>query len=136
MGITYIDTSAFLKVLVQEAHSKDVRRVVTRADLWSSTLLGVEAHRAGLRLGVRPDVIDDVLSKITLIVPSETTFMAARSVGNSSLRTLDALHLAAALELETDLESLMTFDRRLASAGADAGIAITAPGLARNWWAE
>lgn len=136
MGIIYIDTSAFLKVLVQEAHSKDVRRVIAKADLWSSTILGVEAHRAGLRLGVGPDAIEEILSKVTLIVPSETTFMAARSVGPAAVRTLDALHLAAAMELESDLDSLMTFDRRLASAGADVGISIATPGLTRNWWAE
>ena len=125
MPITYIDTSAFLKLLVQEPNSDDVRAAVAAVELWSSTLLGVEAHRASLRLGIKAEEVDNALAAVTLVVPSETTFMTARSVGTAELRTLDALHLAAALELGDDLGSLLTFVAHLA---------VMSPGLDPRWW--
>ncbi len=133
MSITYLDTSAFLKLLVQESSSDDVRAAVTHVELWSSTLLAVEAHRAALLLGIAPEEVDHALAAVTL-VPSETTFMTARSIGTADLRTLDALHLASALELGDDLGSLLTFDRRLAAAGDLAHLAILAPGMGPGWW--
>ncbi len=44
------------------------------------------------------------------------------------LRSLDAVHLAAALELADDLEGMLCYDERLAGAAAVAGIAVHAPG--------
>ena len=134
MSVTYLDTSAFLKLLVQEPSSDDVRAAVTNVELWSSTLLAVEAHRAALRLGIPPEEVDHALAAVTLVVPSETTFMTARSIGTADLRTLDAFHLASALELGDDLGSLLTFDRRLAAAGDLAHLAILAPGMGPGWW--
>ena len=43
------------------------------------------------------------------------------------LRSLDALHLAAALDLGDDLDGIITYDERLASAAAALGIAVIAP---------
>lgn len=97
----YLDTSAFLKLVVEEAHSKSLRRAV-----------------------------------VTLIVPSETTFEIARSIGPARLRTLDALHLVTATELGADLESLITYDRRLASGCADLGVPVLAPGESGTWWSD
>jgi uncharacterized protein len=134
MAITYIDTSALLKLLVEEEHTDDVRVEVASADLWSSTILGVEAYRASMRLGVPVANVERVLASVTLTVPSETTFNTAKSVGQPELRTLDALHLASALELQDDLGAIMTFDRRLAAAGAAANVAIISPGLPHGWW--
>ena len=45
-----------------------------------------------------------------------------------SLRPLDAIHLATARLLGADLDALVTYDKRLASAAADAGLAVLAPG--------
>ena len=90
MSIAYLDTSAFLKLVVQEPSSDDVRAAVTNVELWSSTLLAVEAHRAALRLGIPPEEVDHALAAVTLVVPSETTFMTARSIGTADLRTLAA----------------------------------------------
>ncbi len=130
----YLDTSAFLKLIVEEVHSKALRRAATGRELWSSTLLAVEAHRAGIRLGLAPADVDTRLAIVTFVVPSESTFEAARSIGPPNLRTLDALHLAAATELGDDLDGLITYDKRLASACESAGIDVIAPGLGARWW--
>jgi predicted nucleic acid-binding protein len=132
----YLDTSAFLKLLVEEEHSKKLRRALSSKELWSSTLLSVEAHRAGIRLGVTPTDVDLRLVAVTMVVPSETTFETARSIGPNTLRTLDALHLAAALELGEDLDGVVTYDRRLASGCAQLDVPVVAPGRGRDWWTD
>ncbi len=132
----YLDTSAFLKLVVAEEESEELRVELEATDLWSSTLLDVEAHRAARRLGLDRDAIVEALEAITLIVPSETTFAAARRVGPETLRTLDALHLAAALELGVDLEGVITYDRRLATGCEAVEVAVHAPGLPSGWWRD
>ena len=42
------------------------------------------------------------------------------------LRTLDALHLEAAIRLE--VQAVLTYDRRLGDAARDAGLDVIAPG--------
>ncbi len=103
---------------------------------WSSSLLDVEAHRAGRRLGLDPGVVARAVGVVTLIVPTEETLVSARSVGSTSLRTLDALHLAAALELGDDLDGVVTYDRRLAASAAAAGCTVVSPGLGDGWWEQ
>lgn len=130
----YLDTSAFMKIVVAEEHSADLRSSLAGLDLWSSSLLAVEAHRSALRLGISEGEIDLRLAAVTLIAPSETLYFAARRVGTADLRTLDALHLSAALELAPDLDAVATYDRRLAVACAGQKINVHAPGLTDRWW--
>lgn len=125
--ILYLDTSAFLKLLVAEQHSAALRRALDGAELWSSTLLDVEAHRAARRLGVDGAAVTAALEAVSLVVPSEATFAAARSVGTDELRTLDALHLASAQELGADLGGVVTYDERLAAGCRAAGVPVVAP---------
>ena len=130
----YLDTSAFLKLVVDEVHSKVLRTAVASKTAWSSSLLGVEAHRVSQRLGVPGGVIDSFLSAVALVSLSETTMLTARTVGTPDLRTLDAIHLASALELGSDLEAMLTYDARLARACRSAGISVRAPGLPEGWY--
>jgi hypothetical protein len=44
------------------------------------------------------------------------------------LRSLDAIHLAAALDLGDDLDGLVTYDERLGEAARLNGITVLAPG--------
>jgi len=43
------------------------------------------------------------------------------------LRTLDAIHLASALSLGTDLGAMVVYDERLATAAESNGVAVVAP---------
>ncbi len=107
---------------------------VKKADLWSSTLLAIEAHRAALRLGIPIDEVDGLLDGVSLVFPAASTFYTAQFIGSAELRTLDALHLAAAVEIGVELEGLVTYDKRLARAGDALGVAVSSPGLANGWW--
>ncbi|MBA2495818.1 MAG: type II toxin-antitoxin system VapC family toxin [Acidimicrobiia bacterium] len=130
----YLDTSAFLKLIVDEAHSPDLRRALSGLTPWSSVLLDVEAHRAGRRLGLDAWDVAEALDAVSLISPSESTFATARTLGPDTLRTLDALHLATALELGADLEAVVAYDRRLAQGCDETDIAVVTPGRTERWW--
>jgi predicted nucleic acid-binding protein len=54
-------------------------------------------------------------------------FEGAGRLEPSGLRSLDAIHLAAALDLGDDLEGLVTYDDRLAEAAVSNGVAVVAP---------
>ena len=55
------------------------------------------------------------------------TFEQAGRLGPTALRSLDAVHLAAALDLGDDLEGMVTYDDRLAEAAQLNAITVTAP---------
>ncbi|MGE0881543.1 MAG: type II toxin-antitoxin system VapC family toxin [Acidimicrobiia bacterium] len=131
----YLDTSALLKLLVRETHSAAMTRWAAGNDLWSSSLLAIEAHRAALRLDIPSGEIDALLDEITLVFPAPATFHAAQSIGQVNLRTLDALHLATALEIGDELECVVTYDQRLAASASTLGLDVVAPGLRSSWWA-
>lgn len=69
-----------------------------------------------------------VTERETPALPSTATYDNAALLEPQILRTLDALHLASALELGDDLSGLITYDTRMAGAAAALGLAVVAPG--------
>ena len=53
---------------------------------------------------------------------------AAAALRPTTVRSLDAIHVATAASLEADLSGLLTYDVRMQQAGADLGLAVVAPG--------
>ena len=94
----------------------------------SSDLLRTELLRA-TRRGA-PDQVQQaraVLDSVALISISTAVFEYAGTIEPDLLRSLDTLHLAAAIDLGDDLEGIVTYDGRLAAAAASLGIAVIAP---------
>jgi predicted nucleic acid-binding protein len=124
----YLDTSAFLKLLVLEEESDAMRSWYSaNAPAWSSQLLLTEALRSAARLELDRGTVLEALETVSLIMPSAQTYFAAGQLAPPTLRTLDALHLASALELGSDLDGLVTYDERLASAARESEILVHAP---------
>lgn len=131
----YIDTSAFVKLIVDEDHS-DAMMAWARAQeadgegLWSSDLLRTEALRAARRLG-RDELTRTrtVLDAFALVELSRDTFARAGELEPAIMRSLDALHIVAALELGDDLDGIVTYDDRMCDAAGAAGIAVHRPGV-------
>ncbi len=69
----------------------------------------------------------EVLDAVTLVHVTPAVFENAGRLEASGLRSLDAIHLAAALDLGDDLDGLITYDDRLADAAVSNGIAVVAP---------
>jgi predicted nucleic acid-binding protein len=126
----YVDTSALVKLVVAEAETAALRTWlgVESRELVSSDLARTELLRAVRR------VADDrvvqaraVLDSVTLVTVRTGTFESAGQLDPATLRTLDALHIASALELGDDLSGLVTYDERLGEAAESYGIAVVAP---------
>lgn len=127
----YADSSAVLKLAVDGQYADAMR-------LWASALpsplvvsdLGTsECIRAARRMNAQAvDAITRVLAACDVIALPRRVFAAAAALGGPGLRTLDALHLAMALELGSDLEGLVTYDDRMFSAAAALGTRAIAPG--------
>lgn len=96
----------------------------------SSRLLRVELHRLGLREGITGEEIERWLSAVSLVPIDEDVLSAAEALPPATVATLDAIHLATALGLAAGghIESLMTFDARLAEGANQHGIEVIAPG--------
>ena len=69
-----------------------------------------------------------VLDSIVLLSLPAAMFERAADLDPETLRSLDALHLAAALDLGDELDGIVTYDDRLAAAARSRGIRIVAPG--------
>jgi predicted nucleic acid-binding protein len=124
----YLDTSAFLKLVTFEDESTSLRSWFADQDsVWSSQLLRTEASRAALRLGIDAQTIDRALDTVSLILPSVTTFDVAGAIRPAGLRSLDALHLSAALELGDDLEGLVAYDSRMIGAARGLTMEVVSP---------
>lgn len=129
----YLDTSAFLKLAIREDRSAEMRAWADEEEeragaLWSSDLLRTEAVRAARR--VSSDALEatrDRLDRMALITMTVETFRSAGELDRAVLRSLDALHLAAALSLGDDLDGLVTYDERLAASAHALGIVVSAP---------
>ena len=94
----------------------------------SSDLLRTELQRANRRGAPKEmERARAVLESITVLTLVRSTFERAAELEPDLLRSLDALHLAAALELGDDLEGIVTYDDRLAEAAHRYGIAVIAP---------
>lgn len=125
----YIDTSAFLKLLVAEEESPALRTWLTGQEpVWSSHLLRTEALRAAARLDVETEIVEMALATVFLLLPGSVTFNVAGKLLPSGMRSLDALHLASALELGRDLEGIVTYDVRMSEGARLRSIAVLAPG--------
>jgi predicted nucleic acid-binding protein len=69
----------------------------------------------------------DVLADVSLIACDGRVIASAAAVEPSTLRALDAIHLATALSVQDDLHAFVTYDRRLAEAGRAAGLEVVSP---------
>lgn len=126
----YLDTSALVKLVVIEPETAALHTWLTEADREpvASNLARTELLRAVRRAA--PDrglQAHAVLHSITLTDLTTSLFEEAGRLDPTTLRSLDAIHLAAALDLGDDLESMVTYDDRLAEAAHANGIAVTAP---------
>lgn len=127
----YLDTSALAKLVVTEAETPELERWLREEDRApvSSDLARTELLRMVRR--VAPDRAvraREVLDALDLLLVTTPTFEAAARLDPAALRTLDAIHLAAALDLGDELHGLVTYDVRLADAARANGVAVIAPG--------
>lgn len=128
--VAYLDASAVVKLLVREAETTALRR---RLKEWphrvSSALLRVELLRTvrRARLPRLMEVARRQLASIELIRLDDDLLERAAGIEPSTVRSLDAIHLATALSLGSDLAAVVTYDSRMSTAAQALGLPVIAP---------
>ena len=124
----YLDTSAVVKLIVAERESVALRGWCTDKVLVASDLVRTETLRAARRHS--PEALTQarraLAALVTLGLTPEVCERAAE-LDPMILRSLDALHLASALQLADELEGVVTYDDRLGEACALLGVPVVAP---------
>ncbi|WOH19758.1 type II toxin-antitoxin system VapC family toxin [Paenarthrobacter sp. GOM3] len=128
--IIYTDTSAILKLVVEEpesealaAHLYDVQ--AAGGHLVTSMLLYTELHCAARRRNLPFDQVNNVLTGINLIDVTRSDLMYASALPGQ-LRSADAIHLATAIRLQAD--ALVAYDQELLLAAKESGLMTASPG--------
>lgn len=126
----YLDASALVTATVQRAYADDLRNYLDAStDPTATSTIGfVETVRTCDRIGSYPNLLASLLSDHEEIYLSDhVRDDAARLPGN--LRSLDAIHVASAMQLGSELVALVTYDRRMADAARGAGLPVAMPGM-------
>jgi predicted nucleic acid-binding protein len=131
--ICYVDTSAAMNLLVEEAESDALsaflQSTAERRDqstLVASWLLHTELHCAANR---HPDDVDAesvgiLLETVSLIDVTRGDLLTAGALPGR-LRSNDAIHLAVALRVGAD--AMLSYDDELANAAAATGLSVQQP---------
>lgn len=126
----YLDTSAALKLVLPEAETGQLELWIgERAGIprVSSRLLRIEMLRAVARNAPhRMGRANVVLSAMALLSIDDVA-ATAELIGDTTLRSLDAIHLATAHELRTALTAFVCYDKRLRDAALALGLPAETP---------
>lgn len=126
MRLTYLDTSAAMKLVVEELESAVLAEGLAEGRrLVASWLLHAELHCAAGRHPADLSVVNihTVLTAVDLVDLSRGDMIAAGT--HAPLRSNDAIHLAVAIRLGVD--EMATYDDELAEAARAAGLSVFAP---------
>lgn len=82
----------------------------------------VHAHGVPARIRAR-----SLLERIGLVRLDDGLLDIAGELAGTTLRSLDAIHLAAAQAIGADLVEVITYDRRMTEAAAALGLPVAAP---------
>jgi predicted nucleic acid-binding protein len=130
MAVTYLDSSAIVKLAVAEPESAALRRhLLRRRPLVSSALARTEVLRALLPAGAAAVASGRaVLAGIDLARLNDRVLAAAAILEPADLRTLDAIHLATAQRFGAELAHVVTYDDRMLAAATRLGLRTATPG--------
>jgi predicted nucleic acid-binding protein len=127
----YLDTSALVKLVVAEDESQALKHFLGAHadDSWfSAALARTELIRAVAPNGAQA-IADarDLLNRLDTVVLTRQLLDDAGTLRPLHLRSLDAIHLAAAQRAGESLRAVMTYDARMLSAADDFGISTASP---------
>jgi predicted nucleic acid-binding protein len=136
--ILYLDTSALVKLFVEEAHSERVQEAVQQSEAVATHWITyVETHAAFARLSregvINSEQLEQLQQKFELnwenYLRLETIeshlYRATHLVQDFGLRAYDAVHLAAAefvLKESGEIVTFVCFDKRLNNAAIALGL--------------
>lgn len=127
--LTYVDSSAIVKLAVAEPESRALRRYLSRRrPLVSSALARIEVARALMSSG--PQAVargEEVLRLVELVRVNDRVLRDAGEMRPDELRSLDAIHLASATLLGSAVKTIVTYDARMAEAARASDWSVASP---------
>jgi predicted nucleic acid-binding protein len=126
----YLDTSAALKLILPEAETQGLELWIAEREgipRVSSRLLRIEMLRAVARNAPhRMSRASTILTAVALLSIDDVA-ATAEAIGDTTLRSLDAIHLATACEVRTDLTAFVCYDKRLCDSALALGLPVESP---------
>lgn len=126
----YVDSSALVRLVVPDARSGALSRwwAGQSGPAVASWVARAEVMRTVRRIApTAADPARALLGHVVLTAVTPAILETAAQLDPVSLRSLDAIHLASALDLGGDLEGLVTYDERLAAAARGYGVVVVQP---------
>ncbi len=136
MALFYLDASALVKLVRTEAETDALRAFLADAGLLSSELALTEIPRAIHRAAAHDPALEpaplltrggELLDAVALVPVDRPLLAAAGAFDEPALRALDAIHLAAAIDL-SPIDAFVSYDERQSAAARRAGLRTVAPG--------
>lgn len=128
-GQRYLDASAIVKLIVREPESEALERWlgVGHHELVSCALVRTEVVQAAVPRGLKAVLrARRLLDRLDLIILDDELLDTAGELVEP-LRSLDAIHVAAALELGEELDAFVTYDAEVTRAAEALGLPVVAP---------
>jgi uncharacterized protein len=131
--VIYLDSAAVVKLVHPEVETPALMAWLARRSesrRVTSALAEVEVARAIRRSA--PHAIGRVAPILAALHRHEITQavrIAASTLPDPLVPTLDAIHLATALQLAADLDAFVSYDKRLLAAAEANGLATASPGI-------
>ena len=130
-GLLYLDSSALVKLVLPEPESPALLELLADSpDALSSALAVVEVVRAARRASteaVAERRAREVMAAVNLIEIDDQVIDLASRLEPTNLRSLDAVHLASALSVGSDLEAMVVYDVDLTEAAKRVGLRVVTP---------
>jgi predicted nucleic acid-binding protein len=130
--VIYLDSAALVKLIHPEPATAELLEWLGErpgVSLVSSALVEVEVPRAlRRRAPARLAAVGATLAQLARVEPDAKIRTAAAAIADPHLRSLDAIHLATALQLAEELDSFVSYDHRLLHAAGLQGLPIASPG--------
>lgn len=125
----YVDSSALVKLYVRETDSATAERLLSADPLWVTAAHTQVEVRRTLALRAPPGKLTQLKSDFArdwdrlavVALDAATCRLAADLAEGTRVRSLDALHLAAAQRVGAPVVRLVTFDLRLGQAARSLG---------------
>lgn len=128
-AVVYLDASALVKLVIREPESEALSRYLRRKHRRASCALArTEVVRAARPYGpVAVARARHLIARIDLVRVEDALLDAAAVLGATTLRSLDAIHLAAAQTFGGDLAAVVTYDDRMTAAAHHVGLPVRRP---------
>lgn len=127
MAPSYVDASALTKLIVDEPDSSEMRHWYRESERVVCSRVGIiETRRAVGRRAHDPAHLAAILDTVEIFELDAEVAQRAAAIAPTSLKTIDAIHVATALTV-LGLGAFVTYDDRQAEAARAAGLSVVRP---------